>query len=310
MSSLVEFPPETYKATAFRNFNPDTSDFTIDNARSLMWAAQLAYENDRTIKAVEQTLGFESVDPFVERKVSLDGWFETRGIIGKRSNAVVLAFGGTDPAVWENLATDFNLHPVLDKDVHTGFRKAAAGVAAEIDRAIRLSRDTKRPLFVTGHSLGGAIAVLAAQRAAEAGTTPKAVYTFGLPRVGREAFRTAYNDKLGPITYRLVHGQDIVASVPMSEIRFRHVGRALQCKSGEKFDPAVPLSQLGSDEPAFSKGVVNSVVSGIAGVLSGHLFQPKGLGPFGPLFKFLPQPIRDHLQDRYLTALGDNVTPP
>ena len=34
------------------------------------------------------------------------------------------------------------------------------------------------------------------------------------------------------------------------------------------------------------------------------------LGPVGPLFKFLPQPIRDHLQDRYLTALGDNVIPP
>jgi hypothetical protein len=28
------------------------------------------------------------------------------------------------------------------------------------------------------------------------------------------------------------------------------------------------------------------------------------------LFKFLPPPIRDHLQDRYLTALGENLTPP
>ena len=28
-----------------------------------------------------------------------------------------------------------------------------------------------------------------------------------------------------------------------------------------------------------------------------------GLGTFGPLFKYLPQPIRDHLQDRYWTAL-------
>jgi hypothetical protein len=310
MSTLVEFPPETYPATAFSDFNPATADFALGNARALMWASQLAYENATTIDMVKDRLGFVSVVPFVKRKVSLGASFETRGIIGTRPNAIVLAFGGTDPAVWENLATDFRLRPDPGTDTHIGFQTATDGVGDEIDGAVTSSRQLDRPLFITGHSLGAAIAALAANRAAQAGAPPKAVYTYGMPRVGGAQFSTAYdNGVLGPVTYRLVHGLDVVARVPMSGIGFRHVGRVLQCDSGARFDPTAPLSEAGADLPAFARELVDTVVSGVAGLLSGHIFQPKGLGTFGPLFKFLPQPIRDHLQDRYLTALGDNLTP-
>jgi triacylglycerol lipase len=309
VSTLVEFPVETYRETAFGDFNPDTADFTIGNARALMWASQLAYENATTIEAVRQLWRFTSVEPFVKRKIGITGSFETRGIIGERSNAVVLAFGGTDPAVWQTLATDLNFRPAAS-DTHSGFQMAADGVRDDIDRAIEQSRQAGKPLFVTGHSLGGALAALAAQRADAAGATPKAVYVFGMPRVGREQFRAAYDGRLGQATYRLVHGFDIVARVPMSGIGFRHVGRSLQCKSGGKFDLATPLSALGADQPAFARGLVDDLVNGIGNVATGRIFSPAGLGTFGPLFKFLPPPIRDHLQDRYLTALGENLTPP
>jgi hypothetical protein len=310
MSTLVEFPPDAYSETAFNDFNPDTAGFTIGNARALMWASQLAYENAKTIAAVRQRLGFTSIAPFVEHKTSITGSFETRGIIGERPNAVVLAFGGTDPAVWETLATDAHFHPAPGSNTHAGFQVAVEGARAEIDQAIQLSRQTGKPLFVTGHSLGGALAALAAKRADAAGATPKAVYAFGMPRVGGEQFRTAYDARLGPTTYRLVHGVDIIARVPMSEIGFRHVGRVLQCDSAGRFDPSAPLSALGADQPRFLRGLVDILVGGVAGLLAGNVFQPMGLGTFGPLFKFLPPPIRDHLQDRYLAALGDNLTPP
>lgn len=310
MSTLVEFPVEAYSETAFGDFNPDTADFTIGSARALMWASQLAYENDKTIEAVRQRWGFASIVPFVQRKTDIKGSFETRGIIAERSNAVILAFGGTDPAVWRTLATDANFLPDAGSDTHAGFQMAMAGARDDIDRAIQQSRQAAKPLFVTGHSLGGALAALAAQRADEAGATPKAVYAFGMPRVGRKQFRTAYDARLGQATYRLVHGFDIVARVPMSAIGFRHVGRSLQCKSGGKFDLATPLSALGADQPAFASGLVDDLVHGIGNVATGQIFSPAGLGTFGPLFKFLPPPIRDHLQDRYLTALGENLTPP
>jgi len=64
------------------------------------------------------------------------------------------------------------------------------------------------------------------------------------------------------------------------------------------------LSALGSDAPEFSLGLAHILVSKIEGFLSGHALSPPGPGTFGPLFKYLPQPIRDHLQDSYYNALA------
>jgi hypothetical protein len=76
----------------------------------------------------------------------------------------------------------------------------------------------------------------------------------------------------------------------------------LQCGSGKKFDPAA-MSPLGSDAPEFSLGLAHTLVSSIESLLSGHSLSVPGPGTFGPLFKYLPPPIRDHLQDRYYNAL-------
>ncbi len=72
--------------------------------------------------------------------------------------------------------------------------------------------------------------------ASSRGTTPCAVYTFGMPRVGGKQFAGEYNpSSLGAITYRLVHGDDIVPRVPPPELGYRHVGCVLQCASESKF---------------------------------------------------------------------------
>jgi alpha-beta hydrolase superfamily lysophospholipase len=72
------------------------------------------------------------------------------------------------------------------------------------------------PIFYTGHSLGAALATLAAARRA-----PKALYTFGSPRVGNAAFIAS----LGNIPiYRVVDDRDLVATVPPEALGFRHAG--------------------------------------------------------------------------------------
>ncbi len=125
-----------------------------------------------------------------------------------------------------------------------------------------------------------------------------------MPRAGGPLFQASYNARLGAVTYRLVHGLDVVATIPMSAIGFRHVARMLQCGSGQKFDLSLGLSALDSNDPEYSVGLVHSLVSEVQGILSGHIFSPPGPGTFGPLFKYLPQPIRDHLQDSYYNALS------
>lgn len=332
MSIFVELAPALYSATAFAAFDP-AGGFSIGNARAMMWFSQLAYEVGRrpTIDAVAPQWRFTSVAVFVKRRIAFDAICATCGLIGERPDAVVLAFSGTDPAVLEMLATNLNIRRSPDRDVHSGFQTALEAASAEIEEAVRLSRDGGKPLLITGHSLGGALAVLAAQRAdgldggtprvdgraggtqgtdGRAGGTPRGVYTFGMPRVGGERFRGGYNARLGEITYRLVHGDDIVARIPPSRSGFRHVGRMLACRRGEKFDAAAPLSEVDCDEPQFAMrqadrapGGTHAAFSGAA--FAGAAFAPPGPALFAPLMKAFPTPFRDHLQDRYFAALAE-----
>jgi triacylglycerol lipase len=305
MSKFVELPLDQYSPTAFSAFDTAADGFTIGNARALMWLSQLAYEANRqpTVEQVGALWLFDSIIPFIRHKVGLAGSFETCGIVGERADAVFLAFAGTDPAVWETLATDFRFVPQPETNTHAGFQAALEGAKDEIDEALDRCRRSGKPLFIAGHSLGGALAALAAKYADSEGVSSKGVYVFGMPRAGGEVFRDAYNARLGPVTYRLVHGLDVVARIPPSGIGFRHVGRVLECDDGEKFDPTALSTDL-PDEPAFSLGLAHTLESGVEGVVSGHVLSRPGPGTFGPLFRFLPRPIRDHLQDCYYEALA------
>ncbi|CAJ0589454.1 unnamed protein product [Cylicocyclus nassatus] len=71
-------------------------------------------------------------------------------------------------------------------------------------------------LIFTGHSLGGALAALAAARTAKEGYRPGneiTIYTFGEPRVGDVTFAENF-DKMIPDSYRVVFRRDIVPHLP------------------------------------------------------------------------------------------------
>jgi hypothetical protein len=303
MSTFVEIDPSEYDKDAFADFDASTGDFRIGNARALMWLSQLAYEAHRKATIDEVALkkwGFTFAGSFVRPKTSVEDSYETCGIIGERAGAVILAFAGTDPGVWQNLATDAAVLPRTNSDIHDGFRMAAEAASADIDAAVERAHKSQKPLFIAGHSLGAALAALAAVRTAANGSPPRAVYGFGMPRVGGDQFRTAYGD-LGKVTYRLVHGIDLVARVPPSATGFRHVGRVLQCNAGKKFDGTRP--PVDSDEPLFLRQLSGSVRRFIGNLLAGRILSPVGPGAFSPVFQFIPPEIRDHLQDSYWKAL-------
>ncbi|CAN0263726.1 unnamed protein product [Laminaria digitata] len=96
-------------------------------------------------------------------------------------------------------------------------------------------------VFVTGHSLGGALATLATldhqRRYPEAKVT---MYNFGSPRVGNRAFAKLYDRFVGD-SFRVVNNKDIVARLPRATMRgisldYRHSGRTVMVAE----DPAEP----------------------------------------------------------------------
>ena len=95
-------------------------------------------------------------------------------------------------------------------NVHRGFHSAFLSVRKQMDRLLEDESDL--PVYITGHSLGGALAALAtwytsAHRLA-------ACYTFGAPRVGNDGLTNRFRTPI----YRLVNGADPVPFVPPSGI--------------------------------------------------------------------------------------------
>ena len=109
--------------------------------------------------------------------------------------------------------------------VHSGFKNEFYKIWDELNE--RLSEIPPNvPLFYTGHSLGGAMATLAASL-----RPPAAVYTFGSPKVGDIAFSRSLSEV--PI-FRVVNNRDLVTLLPPSRIPFDfcHVGETCHYLNG------------------------------------------------------------------------------
>jgi predicted lipase len=92
--------------------------------------------------------------------------------------------------------------------VHAGFLRALHEIWGELHPVLATIAG---PVFYTGHSLGGAIAMLAAAHIEEA-RRPLAVYTFGCPRCGNETF--AKEHPLRDRVYRFENNRDAVPLMP------------------------------------------------------------------------------------------------
>ena len=72
-------------------------------------------------------------------------------------------------------------------------------------------------LVITGHSLGGAVASVAAYKLALKGIVPEgqlSIYTFGMPRVGDYYYAEEFDRLLVNKTWRIVHRKDLVPHIP------------------------------------------------------------------------------------------------
>jgi hypothetical protein len=120
-----------------------------------------------------------------------------------------------------DLWTDSRFLPVACRAggrVHAGFDSAFAEISDALDVVVRTKRPEQR-LWLTGHSLGGALATLAAAHLGAARI--QGLYTFGSPRVGNAAFVAELPRESH---YRLVHRADWVPTVPPEFIGYVHGG--------------------------------------------------------------------------------------
>lgn len=131
---------------------------------------------------------------------------------------IFVVFRGTEPKSWNDIKADLSFR----KTWHRGYGRVHRGFMQEVwklyDHLAKHVYDTKKDVYVAGHSLGGAMAVLYAQ-ACRPQNCPS-VYTYGAPRSGTKEFVKNYE----PFHCRVVNNNDAVPTVPPSFLGFRHTG--------------------------------------------------------------------------------------
>ena len=201
-------------------FQHQSSSFSLVNAWWLAEASTLVYADEAYVKKQFRAAGLRYLKFF--SKVS------TQCFIASNDQFAIVAFRGSegwklnepfDPrrtlADW---TTDFDIRLAdwfRGGRVHRGFKDALEEVWPEMFPYMEKLADQGCKIWVTGHSLGAALAILAADRFQDV----QGVYTFGSPRVGDRNFQE--NFKLQ--AYRVVNGEDLVSRVPPPAV-YRHVG--------------------------------------------------------------------------------------
>jgi triacylglycerol lipase len=192
--------------------------------------------------------GFKNVRGFDSRS--------SQGIVVRHEEYIVAAFRGTDEiADWLDNINAVSQEGPLGR-VHTGFYRALMDIWPQMKAAIRALRaeakdeeadsqidkagKTKEeikalkkpiidkipdlPLWLTGHSLGGALATLATATLIEADETFYGCYTYGSPRAGDREFENRFNTIAKDRVFRFQNNTDIVTRVPARLMGYSHVG--------------------------------------------------------------------------------------
>ncbi|WP_031069620.1 lipase family protein [Streptomyces sp. NRRL WC-3742] len=267
-------------------FDHDAAGYGLAHAYCLARACDLAYKDGVTIDRQARDWGFDTVRHHATAFTPPFPLQDTQAYTMASPRMIVVAFRGTEPREIRDWLTDGTTPPWPGPSgtgyVHHGFAEALESVFPEVRKAVLELRTDGQSVWFTGHSLGGALAMLAAARLQleDPRLTADGVYTFGQPRTCDRLLTAAYNKAFRGRGYRFVNNNDVVAQLP-PEPAFTHV-----------------------DTLRFidSKGTVHE---GGSGLLAGVADRARGLT--SAAFEPTGEGVRDHMMRNYLAALAKNL---
>jgi hypothetical protein len=238
------------------------------NAQALAVASDLAYYSEAEgAPAFREQLGLDA------KLISVGN---TQVYVATNDDHIVVAFRGTEsPTSIEGLkdwlltdAANLLILPEgrLGTDLaaagvgarfHQGFVDAIASVWEPLFEAVDAERKKNdRPIWITGHSLGGALAVLAAWLFRRKFVNIHQVYTFGGPMVGNAIAVKAIDNDFQDKIFRYVNGLDPVPKLPTLSLLANEYGHCLK---------EIDLGAVAAAETAanFFKEMAGKTVDGI-----------------------------------------------
>jgi hypothetical protein len=128
--------------------------------------------------------------------------------------------------------------------VHSGFNQAWGEISSGVLDAVNagLASNPGYRVVATGHSLGGAVATLAAAVLRNSGISVD-LYTYGAPRVGNAALSDHITGSAGAI-YRVTHKDDPVPKLPPIEVGYAHVSPEYWLSGAESTGDDYPVADV------------------------------------------------------------------
>ncbi|WP_196140812.1 thioesterase domain-containing protein [Aliikangiella sp. G2MR2-5] len=219
MESCEKSPDRIYIDT-------NNSDFDLAHAYSFSWLA---------LQTLDVITGSFEDDPDADLIKAEEQWnlkdikmieskpWQVKAMIAEYQDVVLLTFRHTDSNLNWLFNADYGLwnfeHSfTLGQKVHHGFGSMLGAIWEETTSEIR-SRTaySDKPVYVFGHSLGGAMALLAAAGLSVEGVRLAQVYVTGVPKVAGRDWQIQAESQLNAVPiYRVTNSQDLFARVPVS----------------------------------------------------------------------------------------------
>lgn len=169
--------------------------------------SNLAYYGPEYSVAKYKEFGFDA------EFISHDG---SQAYVLTNDTDVIVVCRGTQPREFEDIKSALNvfLVPYMTGRVHHGFKQSVDNIWPQLYPILH-SVQARQNIWCAGHSLGAAMAVFLVCRIYENPSLqlPKAVFTYGCPRVGDKGY-VKFLDKIAVPTHRFVNNVDIVTSLP------------------------------------------------------------------------------------------------
>ena len=187
--------------------------------------SHIAYFDVETIKNKLEKFGF-SIIFYNDNK-------GRQAFLATTAEYAILSFRGTEPSDINDLLDDIKiLNPQTHKEatVHRGFSDATISLMNGKKGIINdLKKLSNQKIYVTGHSLGAAMAVIAGMH-----YNFEKIVTFGEPRIGSNIHKALLGK---PLHRRFVNGNDMVTNAIPASCSYKHYGtlEILGCNKGQSF---------------------------------------------------------------------------
>jgi|GEM_PF-2705893 len=220
------------------------NSFSYQKALSLAEASKLSYESEATIKTTaEMVWGFSNCE-FINVG-------STQLFVAQTDEIILLAFRGTESNL-EDWLGNMDIRTVTKPygNVHKGFATHYANIKQQLETILANSNAASKSIWLTGHSLGGAIATIAASELMS-NYAISGIYTYGQPRVGFEGLRTYIETNYADNFFRFVNQDDPITLLPWKGARdWQDVGKLIHMSGTAAISPAVQKSTKVAGGPA------------------------------------------------------------